>query len=112
MAERVQERRRSIMVSCVALFVLCAGVLVAMVIELPLLGEPTGAKPDDLRTVRITRDTMDGRGCRQQTFDNETWRVVGSKQPCEAVPRDSDGPQAPVSGINRLGAINKSFSGQ
>jgi hypothetical protein len=105
MAERVQERRRSIIVSCVALFVLCAGVLVAMVIELPLLGAPTTTKPDDLRTVRITKDTIDGSGCRQQTLDNQNWRVTGSKQPCAAVPRDGNT-------TNRFGAINKSFSGQ
>jgi hypothetical protein len=85
---------------------------VAMVIELPLLSETTSAKPGDLRTVRITKDTIDGSGCRQQTFDNETWRVMGSKQPCDAVTRDGNGPQAPTSAINRLGAINKSFSGQ
>ena len=96
MAERERERRRSIIVSCIALFTVCAGGLIAMVIELPILGVPASTAPKDLRTIRITTDSIDG-SCRQQTLDNQTWRVSGAHEPCDtAAPRDA----------------NKSFSGK
>jgi hypothetical protein len=111
-AEKVQERRRSIIVGWAVFCVLCAGVLVAMAIELPIWSQPTNVTPDNLRTVRVTNDTIGGSGCRQRSFDNETWRMSGANQPCEVVPHDSNGVPVPVGTIHRLDAINKPFSGK
>jgi hypothetical protein len=63
------------------------------------------ALPDgDLRAAKITN--LGGSGCSQQIFDNQTGRVVPSRQPCEATAYDS--PET----TRRLDALSKSFSGR
>ncbi len=64
----------------------------------------------DLRTAKITKD-LDGKGCSQQVFDNQTGRMRQSQLPCEATAFDSNGVPVPVGTIHRLDAISKSFPG-
>jgi hypothetical protein len=54
---------------------------------------------------------LDGKGCSQQVFDNQTGRMRQSQLPCEAIAYDSNGAPVPVGTIHRLDAIRKSFSG-
>ncbi len=115
----MQERRRGLIVGGSMLFV-AALIAVAAVVA---TGSPksvtalnaapvTTATPDvDLRTAKITKD-LDGKGCSQQVFDNQTGRVRQSGLPCDATAFDSDGAPVPVGTIHRLDAISKSFSGR
>jgi hypothetical protein len=115
----VQERRRGLIVGCSMLFV-AALIAVAAVVA---TGSPKSvtalnaapvatATPDvDLRTAKITKD-LDGKGCSQQVFDNQTGRTRRSELPCDATAFDSDGVPVPVGTIHRLDAISKSFSGR
>ena len=118
-AHRVQERRRGLIVGGSMLFV-AALIAVAAVVATgypksvtALNAAPvTTATPDvDLRTAKITKD-LDGKGCSQQVFDNQTGRVRQSGLPCDATAFDSDGVPVPVGTIHRLDAISKSFSGR
>jgi hypothetical protein len=70
----------------------------------------TTASDSDLRIARITKD-LDGKGCSQQVFDNQTGRMRQSQLPCEATAFDSNGVPVPVGTIHRLDAISKSFPG-
>jgi hypothetical protein len=110
MAERMRNRRRSIVVGCALLFVLCTGVTGAIVYKLPTsVPEPPPAPVRDLRTAKVMNDTG-ADGCSQQTFDNQTWRMSKSKQPCDPVERDANGVAVPTGTIHRLDAIGKSFN--
>jgi hypothetical protein len=51
-----------------------------------------------------------GRGdCQQEVFDNQTWRVTRSRQPCEVTEHDANGVPIPKGSMHRLDAISKSF---
>jgi hypothetical protein len=51
-----------------------------------------------------------GRGdCQQEAFDNQTWRVTRSRQPCDATEHDANGIPIPKGSMHRLDAISKSF---
>jgi hypothetical protein len=51
-----------------------------------------------------------GRGdCQQEVFDNQTWRVTRSRQPCDAAEYDANGVPIPKEATHRLDAISKSF---
>jgi hypothetical protein len=51
-----------------------------------------------------------GRGdCQQEVFDNQTWRVTRSRQPCEATKYDANGNPIPKEATHRLDAISKAF---
>jgi hypothetical protein len=117
-AHSTQERRRGLIVGCSMLFV-AALIAVAVVVA---TGSPksvtarnaalvtiTTSEPD-LRTAKITQD-LDGKGCSQQVFDNQTGRMRQSQLPCDATTFDSNGVPVPVGTIHRLDAISKSFSG-
>jgi hypothetical protein len=114
-SHRTQERRRALIISCGMLLVaaLTAGVVIA--IESPMSVHSSNSPqvataPDgDLRTAKITKD-LDGKGCWQQIFDNQTGRMTKSQQACEATTYDSNGAPVPIGTIHRLDAISKSFS--
>jgi hypothetical protein len=115
-SHRTQERRRALIISCGMLLVaaLTAGVVIA--IESPMSVHSSNspqvatATPDgDVRTAKITKD-LDGKGCWQQIFDNQTGRMTRSQQACEATTYDSKGTPVPIGTIHRLDAISKSFS--
>jgi hypothetical protein len=57
----------------------------------------------DLRAAKITN--LGGSGCSQQIFDNQTGRVIPSRQPCETTASEG------VEATHRLDALSKSFSG-
>jgi hypothetical protein len=103
--------------SCGILLLATATALMVIVVEslmsVPALksSRTAAAVPDgDIRTAKITYDSG-GKGCSQQTFDNQTGRMNRSQQPCEATAYDSNGVPMPLGTIHRLGAISKSFSG-
>ncbi|HEY6257696.1 MAG TPA: hypothetical protein VIY51_18090 [Xanthobacteraceae bacterium] len=113
-AQRTQERRHALIVSCGMLLV--AAVAVVVIAAASPMSErsnsprPRAGMPDnELRTARITRD-LDGKGCSQQVFDNQTGRMTTSPQPCEATVYDSNGMPVPIGTIHRLDAISKSFT--
>ena len=60
------------------------------------------------RSAKVFIDSGDG-GCRQKTFDNQTWRLTRSQQPCELTNRDINGNPVPSGTIHRLEAISKTF---
>ena len=60
------------------------------------------------RSAKVFIDSGDG-GCRQESFDNQTWRLTRSQQPCELTDRDSNGNPVPSGTIHRLEAISKTF---
>ena len=96
-------------------FAIMAAVVLVILAALPKLGQPNaamspGMSDNDLRTARITRD-LDGKGCAQQVFDNQTGRMTTTPQPCQATVYDSNGMPVPVGTIHRLDSISKSFSG-
>jgi hypothetical protein len=112
-AQRTQERRRALIVSGGIL--LLAAVSVAVAIGFPRSGHPLNSPPtasappnSELRTAKFTNDS-DGKGCWQQTFDNQTGRMTRSQRPCETTAHDSNGVPIPLGTIHRLDAINKSF---
>jgi hypothetical protein len=115
---RTQERRRGLIVGCGMLFV-AASIAVAAVVATgsPKSVTAPNAAPDttttselDLRTAKITQD-LDGKGCSQQVFDNQTGRMRQSQLPCDVRTFDRNGVPVPVGTIHRLDAISKSFSG-
>jgi hypothetical protein len=115
---RTQERRRGLIVGCSMLLV-AALIAVAAVVatgspkSVSALNPPpvtTAASDSDLRIAKITKD-LDGKGCSQQVFDNQTGRMRQSQLPCEATAFDSNGVPVPVGTIHRLDAISKSFPG-
>jgi hypothetical protein len=117
-SHRKQERRRGLVVGCSMLLV-AALIAVAVAVATgstksltALNAAPTTISTSelDLRTAKITQD-LDGKGCSQQVFDNQTGRMRQSQLPCEATTFDSDGVPVPVGTIHRLDAISKSFSG-
>jgi hypothetical protein len=115
---RTQERRRGLIIGCSMLFV-AALIAVAVVVAtrtpksittLNAAPVTTTTSDLDLRTAKITQD-LDGKGCSQQVFDNQTGRMRQSQLPCDATTFDSNGVPVPVGTIHRLDAISKSFSG-
>lgn len=116
--QRKQERRRALIISCGMLLLATLTAAMVVVVEYPVSGHSSNspqigmAMPDsDVRTAKITRDP-DGKGCWQQSFDNQSGRMSRSQQPCEATAFDSNGNPVPVGTIHRLDAISKSFSGR
>jgi hypothetical protein len=117
-AHRTRERRRGLIVGCSMLFAVALIAVAAVVAT----GSPksvtalnaapaTTTTPElDLRTAKITQD-LDGKGCSQQVFDNQTGRLRQSQLRCDATTFDSSGVPVPVGTIHRLDAISKSFSG-
>jgi hypothetical protein len=114
--QRVQERRRAlIIISSGVLFVAIPAAVVMMIAAksaiLPNRAQTTSAMPDyDIHVAKITNDS-DGKECSQQIFDNQTGRMVRSARPCEATTYDRNGAPVPVGTIHRLDAISKSFAG-
>ena len=115
-AHKAQERRRAELVGgAMLIFAIGAAVLVIAAAR-PKLGQPNASMPpgisdNDLRTARITRD-IDGKGCAQQAFDNQTGRMTSSPQPCQTTVYDDNGVPVPVGTIHRLDSISKSFTGR
>jgi hypothetical protein len=117
LVHKARERRRALIVGCVMLLAtaMAAGAMIA--VELPTSVHPANpshtavAIPEsDLRSAKVTRD-LDGKGCSQQVFDNQTGRMSQLRLPCEATTYDSNGVPVPLGTIHRLDAISKSFSG-
>jgi hypothetical protein len=75
----------------------------------PSYSTATRMSDNKLRTAKVTNEA-DGKDCAQQTFDNQTGRMIRSQQPCEAPAYDSNGVAVPVGTIHRLDAISRSFS--
>jgi hypothetical protein len=90
-----------------------AGLAIAMVLGHAPPPSQSGSPADnELRTARITV-SGDGGGCSQQTFDNQTGRMVKSAEPCGTTTAyDSNGVAIPLGTNHRLDAISKSFTGQ
>jgi hypothetical protein len=72
---------------------------------------PSEVPDNHLGTAKVMTDSADGNGCRQQVFDNQTWRMTRS-QPCDTTVRDSNGVPRPEGTVRRLDAISKSFLGK
>jgi hypothetical protein len=96
-------------------FAIMAAVVLVILAALPKLGQPNaamspGMSDNDLRTARITSD-LDGKGCAQQVFDNQTGHMTSTPEPCQTTMYDGNGVPIPVGTIHRLDSISKSFSG-
>ena len=110
-----ERQRAALAAGFIFVFAIMAAVVLVILAALPKLGQPTASMPagmsdNDLRTARITRD-LDGKGCAQQVFDNQTGRMTTTPQPCQATVYDSNGMPVPVGTIHRLDSISKSFPG-
>jgi hypothetical protein len=115
--QRSQERRRALIISCGILLLATASAMIVIAVEFPMpvpaLNSSriaTGVPNSDTHTAKITNESG-GKGCSQETFDNQTGRITRSQQPCEATAYDSHGVPIPLGTIHRLDAISKSFSG-
>jgi hypothetical protein len=118
-SQRTQERRRALIVSCGILFVVGLGFVLVTATEFPMPAHPTKSSqtaseaPDNnLGSAKVTIESADGKGCRQQVFDNQTGRMTRSQQPCETTAYDNNGAQLPLGTMHRLDAISKSFLGK
>ena len=117
-SQGTQERRRAMIVGCLILFVVGLGFVLVMTAGLPLSTRQTNLVKaasettyQNLGSAKVTIDSSDGSGCRQQAFDNQTGRMTRNQQPCDTTTLDSDGVPVPLGTIHRLDAISKSFSG-
>jgi hypothetical protein len=113
-----QERRRALIISGI-LFVVGLAFVLMMTAEYPMSAhsmkssQAVSEGPDNnLSSGKVMIDSADGNGCRQHVFDNQTWRMTRSQQPCDTTARDSNGVPIPLGTIHRLDAINKSFLGR
>jgi hypothetical protein len=108
-AQKSSERRGALIIGGAIILLAAFGVVMMETTPLWTLAtpaEPTSvasATPDgDWRAAKITN--LAGSGCTQQIFDNQTGRLVPSRQPCEANPNDS------AEAAHRLDALSKSFA--
>jgi hypothetical protein len=113
---RIQARRRTALVNGSMLILIIAAAVLVIRAALPKLAQPNASAPpgmsdNDLRTARITRD-LDGGGCAQQAFDNQTGRMTSAPQPCQTTVYDGNGVPVPLGTIHRLDSISKSFPGR
>jgi hypothetical protein len=118
-SQKAQERRQALIVGCGILFVVGLGLVLVMTAELPTSTHlttssqtPSWAPDNKLGSAKVTIDSADGGGCRQQAFDNQTGRMTQSQQPCDTTARDSNGVLIPLGTIHRPDAISKTFSGK
>jgi hypothetical protein len=114
---RSQERRRSLIISCGILLLATATAVMVIAVKSPMSvlalnssRTATEMPENGTHTAKITTESG-GKGCSQQTFDNQTGHMTRSQQPCEATAYDSNGVPIPLGTIQRLDAISKSFSG-
>ena len=110
-----ERQRAALAAGFMFVFAIMAAVVLVILAALPKLGQPNASMPrgmsdNDLRTARITRD-LDGKGCAQQVFDNQTGHMTTTPQPCPPMVYDSNGFPVPVGTIHRLDSISKSFPG-
>jgi hypothetical protein len=117
--QRMQERRQALIVGCGILFAVGLGIVLVIAGEFPLSSPPTipshsasAAPGNNFGSVKVMIDSADGNGCRQQVFDNQTWHMTRSQEPCDTMSRDSNGVPVPSGTIHRLDAVSKSFSGK
>ena len=68
----------------------------------------TAITANENRSAKVLIDSGNG-GCRQESFDNQTWRLTRSQQPCELADHDINGNPVPSGTIHRLDAISKAF---
>jgi hypothetical protein len=115
-ASAPRRQGRAIVVSIGILALMTAGAAVAVTIEVQRSAAPPVAASASQRNefdggaARITND-LNGK-CSTGAFDNKTGRITQSDQPCEEIPRDSNGVPIPVGTIHRLDSISKAFSGR
>jgi hypothetical protein len=114
-SRRAHERRRTAIIGSCVLALAGLGCALVLKAQFPISTRPaklftaTATVTDNSnRSAKVLIDSGDG-GCRQERFDNETWRMTRSQQPCELTARDSVGNPIPLGTIHRLDAISKSF---
>jgi hypothetical protein len=112
-----ERRRPGLIVGCGILMAVALGLMIAAELSLPT----PPASPSQTASVtpgngfdsaKVMIDSADGNGCWQRAFDNQTWRMTRSQQPCDTTARDSNGIPVPSGTIHRLDAISKSFAGK
>lgn len=115
-AQRAHEHRRAVIVTCGVLLAAVAAAAAVIgtgsPLSLHLSNLPqTAAAPleKDVHNATITT-ASEGKGCSQQTFDNQTGRFTRSQQPCDATAYDSNGVPIDPAVVHRLDALRKSFS--
>jgi hypothetical protein len=112
----VSERRRMMIVSGVLFLLLGAGIVLAMMTELPsalILRTPPG--PRDTFGIEERNGSIllkaDNNRCRQIAFNNDTGRMVETNRPCETKPAvDNKGVAIPEATIRRLDSIRQGFA--
>jgi hypothetical protein len=112
---RARRRHRNIAFGYCLLAAVSLGCAVALKTHHPTSAQSTETFPataaitaNENRSAKVIIDSGDG-GCRQESFDNQTWRLTRSQQPCELTDRDINGNPVPSGTIHRLEAISKTF---
>jgi hypothetical protein len=109
---RARRRHRNIAFGYCLLAAVSLGCAVALKTHHPMSARSAETFPattaNENRSAKVFIDSGDG-GCRQESFDNQTWRLTRSQQPCERTERDANGNPVPSGTIHRLEAISKTF---
>jgi hypothetical protein len=110
------DRKRAKIVVGVIVVVVSVGVMLVVATRLPIALRPKNLSQAANDTsasnhfdAKVFIDTTGNGDCRQEVFDNQTWRMTRSKQPCDATALDAAGVPIPKGTMNRLEAISKSF---
>jgi|ERR1700722_15756539 hypothetical protein len=118
-SQRAQRRRRASFVGRIILIPASLGLVLLVAAGLLLLTHhkdqsrsASALASNNFGSAKVLIDSADGSGCRQEVFDNKTWRMTQSQQPCDAATRDANGIPVPVGTVRRLDAISKSFLGK
>jgi hypothetical protein len=112
---RARRRHRNIAFGYCLLAAVSLGCAVALKTHHPTSAQSAETFPataatavNENRSAKVFIDSGDG-GCTQESFDNQTWRLTRSQQPCELTGSDINGNPVRSGTIHRLEAISKTF---
>ena len=96
--------------------VISVGIVLLLITQLPLTWRSknssqliSDAAANNHFDAKVFIDTTGSGDCQQEVFDNQTWRMTRSRQPCDATALDANGIPIPKGTMHRLDAISKSF---
>ena len=91
---RARRRSRNVALGYCLLTAISLGCAVALKTHYPTSAQSAETLPatasitaNENRSAKVFIDSGNG-GCRQESFDNQTWRLTRSQQPCELTDRD------------------------
>jgi hypothetical protein len=111
-----RDRTRAKIVIGAIVVVASVGFMLILARQLPMTARPKNSSQatNDISAsnhfdAKVFIDTTGNGDCQQQVFDNQTWRMTRSKQPCDPTEVDAAGVPIPKGTMHRLDAISKSF---